>query len=344
MIIHTVSFRIELPFGVNFALRQKVMNSKTMFIPKFKNGKFIQYSATYKAVRFIFNPTKYKHHLIIECEVDNIIGESNVIEDDLNKFEEQLSKIVQEFLEKNFPINILKYPLFRIDYKYDIQLSNTQEMSIFYDIIRKAKDRCYNLNKIEQSPNGNTSLYYRPSGKLDEKGKNHFKRGKMNLNCYPRYFKTHKEEDRYVIRLEVQVFSKKINSEYKKYRVTKELVNYWNESSYNEYMKVYEDILYTQDFYRIDVALNKIKEVKKMRPTTKKRICRLLELINEFGETKGRKQFSKEYSQSSFYRDMAKLKKLGINPITFGNMKGDSFQGTEYLKNFLKKRKDLSMD
>ena len=43
VIIHTVSFRIELPFGVNFALRQKVMNSKTMFIPKFKNGKFIQY-------------------------------------------------------------------------------------------------------------------------------------------------------------------------------------------------------------------------------------------------------------------------------------------------------------
>ena len=166
----------------------------------------------------------------------------------------------------------------------------------------------------------------------------------MNLNCYPRYYKTHKEEDRYVVRLEVQVFSKQINSEYKKYRVTKDLLNYWNQASYDEYLKVYEDVLYTQDYYRIDVALSKIKETRKMRPTTKKRICRLLELINEFGETKARKKFSKEYSQSAFYRDMKKLKELGINPITFGNIQENNFNDIEYLKNFLKKKESISMD
>lgn len=344
MIIHTVSFRIELPFDINLALMRKVRKSETMFTPIFRNGRFMHYSATYKEIRFIFNPAKYKQHIIIESEVDKIIGESNVIEDDLKKFEEQFSKIVQEFFKKNFPIIILKYPLFRIDYKYDIRFQNDQEMNIFYEIIGKAKDRCYNLNKIKLKNKDTSSLYYRPTGKIDNKGKNHFKRGKMNLNCYPRYYKTHKEEDRYVVRLEVQVFSKQINSEYKKYRITKDLLNYWNQASYDEYLKVYEDILYTQDYYRIDVALRKIKEVKRMRPSTKKRICRLLVLINEFGETKGRKEFSKEYSQSSFYRDMAKLKKLGINPITFGNMKRDTFQDIECLKNFLKKRENLSMD
>lgn len=344
MIIHTVSFRIELPFEINLALMRKVRKSETMFIPMFRNGRFIQYSVTYKEIRFIFNPTKYKHHLLIECEVDKIIGESNVIEDDLNKFEEQFSEIVNEFFEKNFPIIISKYPLFRIDYKYDIRFKNDQEINIFYEIISKAKDRCYNLNKVKINNNDNHFLYYRPNGKLDEKGKNHFKRGKMNLNCYPRYYKTHKEEDRYVVRLEVQVFSKQINSEYKKYRVTKDLLNYWNQASYDEYLKVYEDVLYTQDYYRIDVALSKIKETRKMRPTTKKRICRLLELINEFGETKARKKFSKEYSQSAFYRDMKKLKELGINPITFGNIQENNFNDIEYLKNFLKKKESISMD
>lgn len=166
----------------------------------------------------------------------------------------------------------------------------------------------------------------------------------MNLNAYYRFAKTHKEEDRYVIRIETQVFSKMINSEYRKNGTSKELFNYWNENSYNQYMKVYENILYTQDYYRIDIALQKIKEIKGMRPTTKKRICRLLELINKFGETKGRKEFSKEYTQSSFYRDMARLKKLGINPITFGDMQTDTFKEIECLKNFLKKNENLSIE
>lgn len=344
MIIHTVSFRIELPFDINLALMRKVRKSETMFKAQYRNGKFIQYSASYRTVRFHFNPSKYKHHLIIECEVDKIMGDSNVIEDDLAKFEEQFTKIVQEFFKMNFPITILKYPLFRIDYKYDVRFQNDQEIDIFYEIISKAKDRCYNLKKIKPNSEDKTSLYYRPTGKVDQKGRNYFKRGKMNLNAYHRYYKTHREEDRYVIRLEVQVFSKKINSEYRKNGITKELVNYWNEDSYNEYMMVYEDVLYSQDYYRIDIALQKIKEVKKMRPTTKKRLCRLLALINEFGETKGRKKFSKEYSQSSFYRDMAKLKKLGINPITFGNMQGSNFNNIECLKNFLKKKENISMD
>lgn len=337
MIIHTVSFRIQLAYEYNFELRRRIRNSQTMFKPLYRNNKFIHYLSIYKDVRFIFDPTKYKHHLIIESEVDKIIGESNVIEDDLIKFEEQFSKIVQEFLKMNFPITILEYPLFRIDYKYDIRFQNDQEIAIFYEIISKAKDRCYNLNKIKPDNEDKTSLYYRPSGKIDSNGKKHFKRGRMNLNCYHRYYKTHKEEDRYVIRVEVQVFSKEINKEFKKYRITKELVNYWNEDSYSEYMRVYEDVLYTQDYYRIDVAINKVKKVKRMRPATKKRICRLLVLINELGETKGRKKFSKEYSQSSFYRDIAKLKKLGINPLTYGDMKGNTFKDIECLKNFLTK-------
>lgn len=343
MIIHTVSFRIKLDFDDNLALVRKIRKSETMFTPIFRNGKFIQYSVAYKGIRFIFNPSKYRQHIIIESEVDKIIGESNVIEDDLKKFEEQFSQIVKEFFEINFPITILKYPLFRIDYKYDIRFQSDQEISIFYEIISKAKDRCYNLNKIKAKSEDKPSLYYRPTGKFDPKGKNHFKRGKMNLNCYPRYYKTHREEDRYVVRLEVQVFSKKINSEYKKNGITKELYNYWSEDSYNEYIKVYENVLYTQDYYRIDVAIGKIRKLKRMRPTTKKRMCRLLVLINELGETKGREKFSKEYSQSSFYRDMAKLKELGINPITFGNMQGDNFKDIECLRNFLKKNQSLSM-
>lgn len=343
MIIHTVSFRIKLDYDDNFALRKRILTSQTPFFPRYVNGKFIHYSSTYKGVRFIFDPKKYKHHLIIESEVDKIIGESNVIEDDLNKFEKQFSNIVQEFLKMNFPIIIIKYPLFRIDYKYDIQFKNDEEIAIFYEIIRKAKDRCYNLNKVRPNNVDKTSLYYRPSGKTDSNGRNHFKRGKMNLNCYHRYYKTHKEEDRYVVRVEVQVFSKKINEQYKKNGISKELVNYWSQDSYNEHIKVYEDILYTQDYYRIDIALNKIQEVKNMRPTTKKRICRLLLLVNEYGETKARKKFSKEYSQSAFYRDKAKLKELNINLITYGNMKENNFKDIECLKNFLKKRENISI-
>lgn len=344
MIIHTVSFRIELGFDDNLALMRKVKESKTMFKAKYKNGRFIQYSASYGNIRLNFNPSKYKHHLIIECEVNKIIGESYVVEKDLDKFEKKFTKIVQEFFLINFPIFISEYPLFRIDYKYDVRFQNDQELHIFYEIISKVKDRCYNLNRIKPDDEDKTSLYYRPKGKIDEKGKNHYKRGRMNLNGYHRYNYTNKEEDKNVVRLEVQVFSKKINLEFKKYRITKELVNYWNENSYNEYMEVYEDILYTQDYYRIDIALQKIKEVEKMRPSTKKRICKLLVLINEFGETMARKKFSKEYSQSAFYRDMKKLKELGINPITFGNMQEKNFNDIECLKNFLKKKENISMD
>lgn len=344
MIIHTVSFRIVLSYEDNLVLRQKVRNFETMFVPRFKNGKFVHYSANYKNLRFIFNPDKYKQHLIIECEVDKIFGEAQVLEEDLNKFEKVFSKIVQEFLEMNFPIIILKYPLFRIDYKYDFRLQNDQEVNIFFEIISKVKDRYCNLKRISPNDKDKSSLYFRPEGKTDPKGRKHFKRGKMNLNAYYRYLKSHREEDKYLIRLEVQVFSKEINQEFKKNGTCKDLANYWNEATYKEYIGNYKKVLYTQDYYRIDIALKKIKELHGMRPTTKKRICRLLELINKFGETQGRKKFSKEYNQSSFYRDMATLKKLGINPITFGDIQKNTFPEIECLKNFLKKNKDLSMD
>lgn len=165
MIIHTVSFRVVLPFVTNILLKEKVGEKETMFQPIFRNGMFLHYSATYKKIRFIFNPSLYRQHILIECEVDNIIGDSNVSENDLKKFEEQFSKIVQEFFINNFIIIIPKFQLFRIDYKYDICFQNDQEIGVFFEIISKAKDRCYNLNKVRPNTEEKTSLYYRPDRK-----------------------------------------------------------------------------------------------------------------------------------------------------------------------------------
>lgn len=340
---HTISFRIVLGYHYSLALIKKIQLGKTSFKPKYYNGEFVQYSATYKNVRFNFNPKKHRWHIIIEGETEKILNKSRVTVQDLDIFEETLQKIVEEFFNMNFPIKISKYPLFRIDYKYDVCLKNEREIEIFYEIISKTKNKYNNLKKIRPNEEDKTSMYYRPEGKLNKQGKQHYKRGNFNINVYYRYAYTKNENDKYTIRLEVQVFSKKINSEYKKYRITKELCNYWSLDSYNEYMQVLEKVLYTQDYFRIDIALNKIKNLEKMRPSTKKRICRLLILINEYGETLARRKFSKEYSQSAFYRDMAKLKELGINPITFGNMMDINIEDIEYLKNFLKKEKSVSM-
>ena len=337
MIIHTVSFRIVLNYEDNSKLLQKIKDSKTSFRPLYKNGRFVHYIAVFKNIRFNFNPYKFRQHLIIECEADKIVGTSNVIEEDLERFEIRFSELVQEFLKNNFPIFIRRYPLFRIDYKYDIQFKDDLEIEIFYEIIKRVKDRCFNLNKISPNNFNYSSLYYRPQGKTDSNGNNYFKRGKMNLNSYHRYLKTGRPEDKYVVRLEVQIFSKTINSEYKKNGISKELCNYWNQDSYDEYMKVYEKILYTQDYFRIDVALKLVIDNYSMRLSVKKRLCRLLTLINIYGETKGRKIFSKEYTQSTFYRDIGKLKKIGINPITFGNLNDTRFEKIECLRNFLKR-------
>lgn len=109
-------------------------------------------------------------------------------------------------------------------------------------------------------------------------------------------------------------------------------------------MKILENVLYTKDFFRIDIALEKVNGQKNMRPSTKKRICKLLLLINKFGETKARKKFTKEYSSSTFYRDMATIKnKIGINPITFGDVEKINKNDIKFLKNFLLKEKEVSV-
>ena len=151
-----------------------------------------------------------------------------------------------------------------------------------------------------------------------------------------------KERQRYknTFRTEVKIRNGKLNSISQKTRAEgkekpKTLEAYYNkettEGLYNSYIP---RILGTNDFYRIDKALEIVKADTTMRDTTRKKLCQLLKLINKKGYTKAKDEWCKQYNKKTFRNHVKKIEELGVNILTFDTEIDGEEVKTEKIKNF----------
>lgn len=126
-----------------------------------------------------------------------------------------------------------------------------------------------------------------------------------------------------IFRTEVKIRNGKLNSISQKTRAKgnekqKKLEEYYNQETteglYNSYIP---RIFGTNDFYRIDKALEIVRADTTMRDTTKKKLCQLLKLINKKGYTKAKDEWCKKYNENTFRNHCKKIEELGINVLTF---------------------------
>lgn len=141
-------------------------------------------------------------------------------------------------------------------------------------------------------------------------------------------------------RTEVRVRNAKLNSNKQKKKSTwggqpKTLVTYYDDESTTELYNTHiPKIFGTNDFFRVDVALTKIKRTDKIKESMKLKLCELVKLINYYGYTKAKKNWEKKYSTSTFRNHIKLIEKLGINVLTFDKVINGNKISKTYIKNF----------
>lgn len=116
-----------------------------------------------------------------------------------------------------------------------------------------------------------------------------------------------------VMRVEVRLRNRKLNYEKYSNGVAKELQNYYNEETQQEFFRKHiEPIFGTSRFYRIDVAKRIVCE-SNLTDKWKSKLCNLLEDINKNGYSKG----TETYNNTTLRNYKKKLDELGINCLTF---------------------------
>ncbi len=209
------------------------------------------------------------------------------------------NKIHQDLVEIN-----------RIEYKNDYKLKVYDEQLATQDIFRIASDTANGADKGRWIYSNRTNCTY-----SSEKN-NH-----VSITCYFKEYERLENGDiagaeRYkgILRTEVKVKDHHLN--YKKDVRDKTLANYFKEEVAQEYFTNYiEPVFYTEHFYRLDVALDKITDDTKLKLSKldKRRTCSFITEINQFGIS----EVESKYSNKTFKKYIAIIRGLRINPLCF---------------------------
>lgn len=136
-------------------------------------------------------------------------------------------------------------------------------------------------------------------------------------------------------RTEVKVKNLKLNANKDNGKeLNKALETYYNERKTSElYNTPTEKVFGKNDFFRIDKALEIVKQ-KKMRKDTRIKLLKLLIKINKDGYTSAKEYWINKYSEPTFRSHIKKIEELGINVLTFDKCIDGIDMKTEKIKNF----------
>lgn len=145
-----------------------------------------------------------------------------------------------------------------------------------------------------------------------------------------------------VIRTEVKVKNGKLNSNKSQDQLNhktdirnKSLENYYNDTALqNYYSRNIKKIFGTEAFYRIDTAINLIDKEETIKPKMKEKLITLIKLINTEGYTKAKNIWVDTFSLTTFNTHIKRIRKLGINVITFDKVINGVTIDYEYIPNF----------
>lgn len=139
-----------------------------------------------------------------------------------------------------------------------------------------------------------------------------------------------------IFRTEVKIKNGKLNIMKNKGQVPdKALETYYNDEMTSKiYNALIQKLFGINDFYRIDMAVEIVKNADNIRKDTRDKLISLLELINVEGYTRAKEHWVHKYSEATFRNHKKKIEDLGLNILTF-DTRIDGFDiETERIKNF----------
>lgn len=308
---------------------------------EYKNITIYKCSSKYKDYSFHYRSNtkclfiQLPHHYVLGTDQDIIIRNiKEVMKEHFN--------ITQEYIDKLDDYILLT----RVDYKRDYRYRDLQEYSLIREIVDRVATRSivrdnYKFDVLEDTESKYMIAYKSSSNKTvefviynkDKEQLNKYRQKKISLEQY--------KQNTNLIRFEVKIKNAKLNSLKHRDGTTKEICNYKNKDTADELFTYYaKQVYFTQPFYRIDIALKKVKESDE-RKDMKDNLCNVLSSINKIGYTATRKIYGKTKKEdgkpnySKFNRYINKLRELKINPLTFSETWLDGQQTTyEQIPNF----------
>lgn len=331
--VDTISMQIHLNSHGDLMLKHNIEHQ----IVPLKHQPFLRGNIQYgiftgKIKHFGIWFNSIKGYVLIHFNPSNLLNKKPQ-EKDVNAIEQIILSFVKQEL-KIAPKDMLQFNLNRIDYKIDFRVNSNEEKSIIYDLMNIATNRFNNIVKIPTK----TSIRYNPKNGYIEFitydkeqeviDKGYFKGTELE------FFKKYQN----VIRTEIRIKNRKLNYNRRKFGLAKDLSNYLKEDMAEYYFNTYaEKIWYSEDFYRIDIALKIINNAKNLSKNMKKKLCNLLKTIHFFGFSSSQQLYDKKYSRVTFRDHIKRIRALGINPLTF-----KSTYSIKKMKNFSLRKGDIS--
>ena len=317
--VDTITVQFHFDYNINQVVERKIRQNVISLEKKdYLKGKRV--GGIYVGGFAPFNSIYYNArngYVLITVSTMLLLGHEPTVSDTL-----AIEKEVITFFEKTFDMSMASvdsFALNRIDYKVDYVGATGLETKIFYDLRIIASNKLNNVVKSTRK----TSIKYCPKNgyiELISYDKEKELRDKMKKKPLNEIFAENESIDNYlgIIRTEVKVKNRKLNYNKKSLGMAKELGNYLDINMADDYFKNYaEKVWYAEPFYRIDIAIDKIRNSKELKENMKEKLCALILKIHKNGLTQAQNFYKNKYSDSTFTSHIKKIRSLGINPLTF---------------------------
>ena len=222
----------------------------------------------------------------------------------------------------------------RIDYKNDYTYSTEEQFLIIKNILEKTTNKLYKsyekkvekgnkFYKVKYTSSGSgyvEIIFYDKWNEMLER----VRRGEITIEEARKY--------KNKFRTEVRIKNQKLNYEKYSKGISKDIINYYNRETAKMYMNNYtEKIVGKEQFYRIDIATKIIQRAKELKQNMKKKLCKLLSLINKKGFTYAKEKYK---NRATFFTHIKRIKKLGINVLTYDKQIEGKTIEQENMENF----------
>lgn len=233
---------------------------------------------------------------------------------------DNIEKTVINFFEKTFKIsinNVEDWYLNRIDYKVDYKIKSNTEKEVIYDLMKLTPKK---LGKVVKKI-FDTAVSYNPRNGYTQVMTYDKERQLVKISYEEAIAKgLDKDGFKGVMRTEVRIKNRKLNYNKRTWGLTKDLANYLQEDMAQYYFDKYvTKIWFSEPFYRIDIALKKIKFADILTLNMKQKLCNLITRIYYHGITNAEEHYKEIFTLETFKSHIKKIRCLGINPLTFNS-------------------------
>lgn len=279
----------------------------------------------YKGITFEYRVNRYGAYLTLKTIAGKILKKDVVELFDMEEYKKILKLSSHEILED---VEVEEIYLGRIDFKVDIKMSTQLELNTYINLLKKHISRYKYMRKYKSYA---TSIHISTSR---SKG----------INMYDREEKTKNAVDKLILRIEVQVKKDHIKK-LRKEGAASDINNYWTiEAMQKLYFDFLTDYLYTSDYYRLDIAKQKIK-ASNYKVNKKKRLISFITSVNKYGITaitkedlkndkkSKRKGEKRIYAHSTVIKYSKILQEIGIELDKFNGDREVIVLSEEIIKN-----------